>query len=706
MNFGWLQRSMQWAIAHKVHWHLLFFVLVGLRVYVVLNHEVWRDDVQPLNVANQATSFWNLLDAARYERSHALWPVIMYGLHQVGLGTVLGMQVTYLSFSILTLAILIYGLPRIPFAIKLLLGSSYWLMFEYTALPRPYGTTVLLLAIFVMLEMRWPKKVLWKALTLFLMAFSNIFGMVIAVALAAYTFWNMPKERAKLGRALLVGIIVVGVALSILSAWPPPDIYEIEAIQQYRAGVFANFGIPRAMYASSHIVTDGFAYIPPILTKYGWWNQVSMTRDWIPLNSRLDNIIGILGILLAAFGVWRFCKVNVGLGAAAGILWFGFIGALSYGHWGDIWHLGLVFLGTLALLALAGIQKRKVSLKAPIEILLYVLLMISTLAGLGAVYSDGQHVFGQGTNVVKWLEANAPDEVPIIYPAAWGQVYAASTGRPYYVLEGEKEMFAMRSDTSLLKPVSPLLVDKMELPPEGRILITSKFPFPVQNIQGKFRIEPLASFSPSLEWTESFWVYRVYPISDSEDNKSSTWKMKFSPTIAGSGGAVTTMYEQNSLVYIKTSADQESLFTWDDQSINNEVGTTAEVRLRIVKGPTTGKLGMIFSIEDGIREGKVSFFDHHIEMLDQNEVRVVYWMDTGEDLHTYRLTLVKDRLELYVDGERIAVTTLTSERNLAVGKIVLGDIGNRTGENVLAEIEYLAYSPGGAFAPNVEVSHE
>jgi len=445
---------------------------------------------------------------------------------------------------------------------------------------------------------------------------------------------------------------------------------------------------------------DGFVYIPQILTKYGWWNQVSMARDWIPVGSRLNNLIGMLGIILALWGAWRLYKLNLGLGAAAAILWFGFLAALSYGHWGDIWHMGLAVLGTLALLALGStIQGRKLSLNAPTKIILYFLLMLSTLAGFGAVYSDGIHVFGQGTNVVKWLEANAPNETPIFYPAAWGQVYAALTGRPYYVLEGEKEIFAMRSDTSLTKPVSPLLVDKLELPPEGRIVVTGWYPFSVRNAEGEFWVEPLASFYPSMEFTESFWIYRVRPESSNEENHSTTWKTIFCPYPTYILGPMPGVWEQNGSVIIRTSGAQAQRFTWTDQAINSSGGTTAEVRLRMIRGPTAGTHGMICSVQDGKREGKISFFDNHIEVLDQSEVKAVYWMDTRDDFHTYRLAMVGDKLEVYVDGDWVTRITLAHDYRVETGNINLGDFSTETGQNTWVDIEYLAYSPEGVFAP-------
>ena len=119
--------------------------------------------------------------------------------------------------------------------------------------------------------------------------------------------------------------------------------------------------------------------------------------------------------------------------------------------------------------------------------------------------------------------------------------------------------------------------------------------------------------------------------------------------------------------------------------------------MKILEAPTTGWQGIMFSVIDGKREGKLCFFSDHIEIRDQNELRVKHPMDTGDDFHTYRITILRNIMQVSVDGKEVATVTLS---NQVAGKAVLfGDFSDTPGENVNAQVEYLAYSVKGAMAP-------
>ena len=675
-----------WSLSVKIHWLLLFLLLSFLRVYVVAVHESWRDETQPFLVARESTSFWDLIQAARYERSHALWPVALYWMHQMGWDSVFDMQVLYLLMSVAVLAIIIYGMPQIPLALRGLLGSSYLLLYEYTALPRPYGFTILFLAIFLMLELR-RKHLWWKALPLFLMAFSNIMGLVLAIALSAGLFTNIPRGEIR-NRLLFGGVMVVAVVLSVLSAWPPPDILEDLSLRQYRSTALEFFGIPRALSVGAHLLVDGFLYVPKV-TEFYWWNGPSILRVWPANHTGLDYLIGIVAWLLAFWGLRLLHKRDRGMALAALILWIGGAGVLFTSHTGHIRHMGVVVLGSLAILAIVSLKGGKLSLHLKQRIFLYGLLIGYSFGGLFAVYMDGKEMFSQAINVSRWLQANEPNSIPIIYPAAMGQGIAAYDKGRYYVLEGEKVMTFMRSDTSMTKPVTPLLVDNMYLKPEGEVLVTD-FPYAVRSAKGKFTAEPVAAFYPAMERTENFWIYRIRPFQEDSESGDDIWKMELSPFQPFPPEKA----YQLGFGHIRTSGDQMNPFSLTDDAISNRVGTTAEVRLRLLDWPSADPNGMIFSIQDGKREGKISFFGDRIAILDQNLLRATYSMDTTDGFYTYRIAVVGDNMEVSVDGKAVASVTLVGQ--VGAKSILLGDFSQGWGENAEALVDYLSYAVDGA----------
>src|SRR3990170_424883 len=187
--------------------HLLFLALVAFRVFGLLQHEMWRAEAQLPLMVRDSQSFGQLLHWQSYGREHILWPSMLYGMRMLGLDAG---QWLHLSLSIILLGIIFYGIPRLPLIIRASVGSSFFLMYEYSAITRVYGVTALLLAIFVMLELRIRRGILWKALTLFFMSLSSNVGLVLAIALAVYLFAKRSEEQWRT-RAMGASIIALGI---------------------------------------------------------------------------------------------------------------------------------------------------------------------------------------------------------------------------------------------------------------------------------------------------------------------------------------------------------------------------------------------------------------------------------------------------------------------------------------------------------------
>ncbi|MFC1990574.1 hypothetical protein ACFLU9_00275 [Chloroflexota bacterium] len=154
------------------------------------------------------------------------------------------------------------------------------------------------------------------------------------------------------------------------------------------------------------------------------------------------------------------------------------------------------------------------------------------------------------------------------------------------------------------------------------------------------------------------------------------------------------------ILYIKTNGTLTGLFTHPEERFDNAVGSTVEIKMKLLEGPATDHDASLFSLQDGMREGKISFFSDRIEIRDQNTLRTTHKMDTGDGFHIYRLALVKDTFDVYVDGERVASITLGSQISNKV--VIFGDGSIGQGENIGAQIEYIAYSIEGSVTPEGE----
>lgn len=182
-------------------------------------------------------------------------------------------------------------------------------------------------------------------------------------------------------------------------------------------------------------------------------------------------------------------------------------------------------------------------------------------------------------------------------------------------------------------------------------------------------------------WTK-FSGMRVSPIAESEDPWQAS--LKFQPVEAG-------------IFKYQTSGKASGLLSHSESRFNNDTGTTLEIKLQVLEGPVSNRDAALISLQDGEREGKLSFFTDRIEVYDRNNLVTIHEMDTTDGFHTYRLTITSDSLGFYVDGEEVAAAQLVKNSSRKV--VLFGDAVTDESENFNVQVDYIAYSIDGALAP-------
>jgi hypothetical protein len=149
---------------------------------------------------------------------------------------------------------------------------------------------------------------------------------------------------------------------------------------------------------------------------------------------------------------------------------------------------------------------------------------------------------------------------------------------------------------------------------------------------------------------------------------------------------------------IETSGTDAGFIECPDEAINDEVGTAAEVKLKVLSAPKEQDQhdGAIFVIQDGKTEGKLAFFMDRVEFFDTNNPLGYYPINTTNKFHTYKLTLLCNTFTVYIDGKKVFSAKLASE--MPRKKIMFGDFSSRTGENFHIQVKYLVYSTEGVLA--------
>jgi len=214
---------------------------------------------------------------------------------------------------------------------------------------------------------------------------------------------------------------------------------------------------------------------------------------------------------------------------------------------------------------------------------------------------------------------------------------------------------------------------------------------------------PGISTSPSVQ--EPDGVGAVEP-SDAGTEPPSEWncvmEMDVSPETVdehwSAGGSFEVNQASDGVLVVRTSASDIGYIECRDDRLDNSVGTTVELTLRIVDASYDGYQGACFYVQDGTHEAKITFYPDRISIRDQNDERATFHMDTTDAFHVYRLAVIEDVLRVYVDSELAAKATLGNR--IAGRSLLLGDLSQEAGENIHALVDYLAYSSTGAYAPD------
>lgn len=174
-----------------------FLILIGITY-----HQPWRDEGQAIMLAQDATSFGNLVERIRWEGHPILWFAI-----SALTGPALAIWVNGL-FGIATNALIVFKSPW-PKWIRWSLPFSYLFLFEFSVIARNYaiGAFLLFTAIYF-----WENRKTTVFFLLLLATQTNFFAGTIALSLGLLLFAESPKEKSwiwKISLAILVGLFTI-----------------------------------------------------------------------------------------------------------------------------------------------------------------------------------------------------------------------------------------------------------------------------------------------------------------------------------------------------------------------------------------------------------------------------------------------------------------------------------------------------------------
>ena len=215
------------TIPHFERWLWLGIFVLGF--LAVLNHAMWRDEVNGWLIARDSLNFEDFWRNIRYEGHPILWYGCLWLLNQLT-SDPLAMQLFHLALALTAIAIFLIYAPFTRLQ-KLLFVLGYLPFYEYLTISRNYALGMLGLFAFCAVFPLRKNTYLPLAACLVLMASSNAYALMISfcLAIALVGEWLF-KKRLKLqlnaplwNRILSIIIFLLAVSLSVLMLIPPGD---------------------------------------------------------------------------------------------------------------------------------------------------------------------------------------------------------------------------------------------------------------------------------------------------------------------------------------------------------------------------------------------------------------------------------------------------------------------------------------------------
>ena len=321
---------MNWTSVFVISLVLIFLCVALINI---LNHEMWRDELQSWLTAKNSSSLANLFYNTRYDGQPTFWCLCLYFLSRFTDNPIV-MQI----FHLLIATTSIYVFARFsPFTKlqKILFSFGYFPLYEYGTISRNYAFGILFIFGFCAAFRARFKNYLIPFLFLFMLTQTSVYGLIIAISCGSILFFeiiaqgSLLKSPTTLKVQIVAGlsIFILGISSSIFQLIPPTD-----------SGIAVGWTTHFKTWLT--LSTIWMSYIPIPDFSYHFWNTNILSS--IRLKAFLGCILLGLSIMLLSkkpMALLLYLVGSFGLLAFIYVIFFGFLR-----HHG---HLFILFIASL-----------------------------------------------------------------------------------------------------------------------------------------------------------------------------------------------------------------------------------------------------------------------------------------------------------------------------------------------------------------------
>jgi hypothetical protein len=216
---------------HSPWFIIIIFSVLGL--IGILNHSMWRDELNPWLIVRDSKSFEELVANIHYEGHPVLWYFSLAILRKVVDNPII-MQIFHLAITVTSVAVFCLYSP-FNYRQKFLFSFGFFPFYEYLLISRNYAFSMLFVFVFCTIFSSRKKTYTSLAILLGLLANSSAYGLLVSFSLALtllaeFCFDSEHRQQyfsqsQKYDLFLSIAIIIFSFILSVYILTPPIDSY-------------------------------------------------------------------------------------------------------------------------------------------------------------------------------------------------------------------------------------------------------------------------------------------------------------------------------------------------------------------------------------------------------------------------------------------------------------------------------------------------
>ena len=285
---------------------LLLLAFLSIAAIGMVNHEMWRDELEAWLIARDSVSIPELFENLEYTGHPALWYLCLYFLAKITLNPFI-IQIFHLAIATGVVYVFLYYSTFNKLQ-KILFCFGYFPLYEYGIISRNYSLGVLFVFIFCTLFCQKNHNYIIIATVLALLSHTNVYGLIISINLAAMVVYEAKRKsdrrriltfkRSNIAINLTASIVIyLFGSLSAIAQIIPPADAEIKGYV-YSLVESNNSEILKVLRKTGSVVTGiwrSYVPIPDLSVKKFWGSNIISDR------SQLSDIATIdLGSIIAA----------------------------------------------------------------------------------------------------------------------------------------------------------------------------------------------------------------------------------------------------------------------------------------------------------------------------------------------------------------------------------------------------------------------